>query len=171
MLHKISLLFCALISLFSAAHAATLPTVSTDDNEVWYLIQFVNGGKVINASAAGGEITVNQPTYADSEWFKVTGDASNGYTFTSKTGLKLFVSSAAKEQKVKAAASPSGVTRFLIQASGDAFEVVPVGNTSLAINLWGGPSDNRGAGLWTKGDANNAIQFVEASALYARPVI
>ena len=165
MLHKISLLFCALISLFSAARAATLPTVSTDDNEVWYLIQFVNGGKVINASAAGGEITVNQPTYADSEWFKVTGDASNGYTFTSKTGLKLFVSSAAKEQKVKAAASPSGVTRFKIQAYGDAFEVVPVGNTSLAINLWGGPSDNRGAGLWTKNDVNNAIQFVDASAL------
>ena len=67
MLHKISLLFCALISLFSAAHAATLPTVSTDDNEVWYLIQFVNGGKVIDASSDGGEITVNQPTYSNSE--------------------------------------------------------------------------------------------------------
>ena len=162
---QLASLFVAFFAALLYAAAGTLPTVSTGENEVWYFIQFMNGGKVINASAAGGEITVNQPTGVDSEWFKLTGDAASGYEFTSKNGLKLYTTAGAKENKLMAAAAPTGKTLFKIvacSASGysDGFEVVPAGNTSLAINLWGGPSDNRGAGLWNVGDQNNAIRFV-----------
>ena len=31
------------------------------------------------------------------------------------------------------------------------------------MNLWGGPSENRGVGLWDKGDQNNPVQFTEAA--------
>ena len=82
---QLASLFVAFSAALLYAAAGTLPTVSTGENEVWYFIQFMNGGKVINASAAGSEITVNQPTGVDSEWFKLTGDATSGYEFNSKS--------------------------------------------------------------------------------------
>ena len=32
------------------------------------------------------------------------------------------------------------------------------------MNLWGGPAENRGVGLWDKGDKNNVVEFVDAES-------
>ena len=68
-------------------------------------------------------------------------------------------------EKVKASATAQGVSRFTITAVGDGYEVHPKGNSGISINLWGGPNDNRGAGLWNNGDQNNPVKFVDATAV------
>ena len=157
-------LFMGIANIF----AQGFPTISTGENTKWYLIQFMNGGNAITAESAGAQITTATATGSDAQLWKITGDATNGYTFTNKKGNILYVSSAAKNQMVKSAATATGVSQFFINATGNStysggFEIQPKGDTSISMNLWGGPSENRGVGLWDKDDQNNPVQFVEHS--------
>ena len=157
------LLALALVASMSGALAQGFPTISTDENTVWYLIQFMNGGKAITAATPDAEISVGPAVGSDAQLWKVTGNDTDGYQFTNKKGYMLYVSSAALNEKVKSSASATGVNRFTITTSGEGYEVHPVGKADVAMNLWGGPSDNRGAGLWNNGDQNNPVKFVDAT--------
>ncbi|MBQ2778484.1 MAG: family 20 glycosylhydrolase [Bacteroidaceae bacterium] len=163
--------FLYLVSLFCAASlsAQEFPTISTDGNDVWYLIQFMNGGETFAASSDGAQIATASATAADEQQWKITGNATDGYSFTNKKGYTLYVPSAAKNQMVSAASSPKGVSRFHINATTNSsypggYEIQPVGNNSVSMNLWGGPGSNRGIGLWDKGDPNNPVTFTSVKA-------
>ena len=149
--------------------AQGFPTISTDENTKWYLIQFMNGGNALTAENSGSQITTSAALGSDAQLWKITGDATNGYTFTNKKGYTLYVGSAAKNQMVNASTNASGVSKFFINATGNSnysggYEIQPKGNTSISMNLWGGPNENRGVGLWDKNDQNNPVQFTEAVA-------
>ena len=155
--------------LLTSAHAIaqSFPKVSTDEETTWYLIQFMNGGNALTAETSGAEITTSAATGSDAQLWKITGSSSQGYVFTNKKGYILCVPSASKNQKVSAYTSASGVNKFVINsttASGYAggYEIQPKSNTSISMNLWGGPAENRGVGLWDKGDQNNAVKFIDA---------
>ena len=163
--HFLSLL-CFGMSMLGAL-AQGFPTVSTAENTVWYLIQFVNGGKAITAATPDEEISVGAAVGSADQLWKVTGNGSDGYQFTNKKGYTLYVSTAALNEKLKSSASATGVSRFTITPSGEGYELHPKGNDGISLNLWGGPNDNRGAGLWNNGDPNNPVKFVDASALEA----
>ena len=159
------LISCFMAGIFSAK-AQGFPTISTDDETKWYLIQFMNGGNALTAETSGAQITTATATGSDAQLWKITGDGTDGYTFTNKKGYTLYVSSAAKNQMVKASSSKAGVYRFFINATGNStysggYEIQPKGNTGISMNLWGGPAENRGVGLWDKNDQNNAVQFIE----------
>ena len=165
---KILLLFTCFMAGIAGCLAQGFPTISTDDEVKWYLIQFMNGGNAITAENAGEQITTATATGSDAQLWKVTGDGTNGYTLTNKKGYTLYVSSAEKEQMVKAATSATNVSKFFINATTNStysggYEIQPKDNTGISMNLWGGPSENRGVGLWDKGDKNNPVQFVEYS--------
>ena len=150
---------------FAYAFSQGFPTISTDGNEKWYLIQFMNGGNALTASSTG-QITTSAALGNEAQLWKITGSSSEGYTFTNKKGYTLYVGSAAKNQMVNAAENPSGVSKFFINETGNgtyssAYEIQPKGNISISMNLWGGPTENRGVGLWDKNDQNNPVQFVE----------
>ena len=163
--HFLSLL-CFGMSMLGAI-AQGFPTVSTAENTVWYLIQFVNGGKAITAATPDEEISVGAAVGGADQLWTVTGNGSDGYQFTNKKGYTLYVSKAALNEKLKSSASATGVSRFTITPSGEGYELHPKGNDGISLNLWGGPNDNRGAGLWNNGDPNNPVKFVDASALEA----
>ena len=158
-----------ILSLFLSGmcvHSQNFPEISTEENAKWYLIQFMNGGNALTAESAGAQITTATATGSDAQLWKITGDATDGYTLTNKKGYTLYVNSAAKNQMVNAATSASGVSKFFINATTNGtysggYEIQPKGNTGISMNLWGGPSENRGVGLWDKGDQNNTVQFVE----------
>ena len=159
--HLLALL-CFGMSMLGAL-AQGFPTVSTDENTVWYLIQFINGGNAITAENAGANVTTSSAVGNDAQLWKVVGNDADGYQLTNKKGYTLYVNSAAKNEMVKAAATASGVSKFKLSASSEgSYELCPVGNSSVAMNLWGGPSENRGVGLWSKGDQNNPVKFVDA---------
>ena len=158
-----------LCMLLTSVHALAqgFPKVSTDEETTWYLIQFMNGGNALTAETSGAEITTSAATGSDAQLWKITGSSSQGYVFTNKKGYILCVPSASKNQKVSAYTSASGVNKFVINsttASGYAggYEIQPKSNTSISMNLWGGPAENRGVGLWDKGDKNNAVRFIDA---------
>lgn len=159
--HLLTLL-CFGMSMVGAL-AQGFPTISTGEDASWYLIQFVNGGKAITAETPDAEISVGAATGSDAQLWKVTGNEADGYQFTNKKGYTLYVSSAALNEKVKSSAAATGVSRFTITTVDGGYEVHPKGNTGVSINLWGGPNDNRGAGLWNNGDQNNPVKFVDAS--------
>ena len=164
---KRSILF--LLGLFmgvASVFAQGFPTISTDENTKWYLIQFMNGGNALTAENSEAQITTSAALGSDAQLWKITGDASNGYTFTNKKGYTLYVNSAAKNQMVSASSNAGGVSKFFINATGNSnysggYEIQPKGNTNISMNLWGGPAENRGVGLWDKNDQNNAVQFIE----------
>ncbi len=144
--------------------AQEFPTISTESNEVWYLIQFMNGGETFAADTDKAQIATATATASDAQQWKITGNATDGYSFTNKKGYTLYVPSAAKNQMVSAAAAPSGVSKFQINKTGNSsyaggYEIQPIGNTSVSMNLWGGPGANRGIGLWDKNDPNNPVSF------------
>ena len=158
----------ALLSItlsFAYAFSQGFPTISTDEVTKWYLIQFMNGGNALTASSEG-QITTSSALGDDAQLWKITGNSSEGYTFTNKKGYTLYVDSSAKNQMVKAATSASGENKFYINATGNSsysggYEIQPKGNTNISMNLWGGPAENRGVGLWDKNDQNNPMQFIE----------
>ena len=158
----------AFVACVMGALAQGFPTVSTAENTVWYLIQFINGGNAITAETSGANVTTSAAVGKPSQLWKVAGDATNGYQLTNQKGYTLHVASADKNQMVQASATASGVSTFAITANGSNYEIQPKNNTGISMNLWGGPNENRGVGLWDKGDQNNPVKFVDASALEAK---
>ena len=163
--HFISLLCMILASAY--AMAQDFPTVSTDEETKWYLIQFMNGGNALTAETDGANITTSTGKGSDAQLWKITGSKTQGYVLTNKKGYTLSVASSEKNQMVRAQSSASGSYKFAINTStasgySDGYEIQPSGNTAISMNLWGGPAENRGVGLWDKGDKNNAVQFVDA---------
>ena len=163
MMKRHFLAMLALVACVMGALAQSFPTVSTAEKTVWYLIQFVNGGNAITGDAEG-DATTSGAVASPAQLWKVTGDAS-GYQLTNKKGYTLCVASAAKNQMVQAKQTATGVSKFTIAAIDGGYEICPVGNAGISMNLWGGPSENRGVGLWDNGDQNNKVTFTDASAI------
>ena len=153
-----------LMMTMSALLAQGFPETSTADNPRWYLIQFMNGGNALTAATPDANITTTSATGGDEQQWMVSGDET-GYTLTNKKGYTLYVNAAAKNEMVKASANPTGVSKFTITASGSGYELHPVGNANISMNLWGGPNENRGVGLWDNNDQNNTVTFADASVL------
>ena len=167
---KLILALLGITMSFAYAFSQGFPTISTDGQEKWYLIQFKNGGNAFTA-ATTGEITTSAVSGDDSQLWKITGNSTDGYTITNKKNYILYVNSALKNQMVNAGTAATGVSKFLINETRNstypgAFEIQPKGNTNISMNLWGGPSENRGVGLWNShNDQNNPVEFVEATTI------
>ncbi len=148
--------------------AAELPTVSTAGNEVWYLIQFLNGENVLTAQGDGEKVIAGAPMAKDSQLWKLEGSATAGYTLTSKNGMKLYTSTTALNGMFHASASASSNTLFVIQNTtnstySDGFVISPKANTGVYMNQWEGASTGALLGLWNdRADANQPLQFVKA---------
>lgn len=163
--HTLSLLFLFWGCIQS--YATGFPIVGTDAEPQWYFLQFMNGGSVISASSQG-EVQVSIPKNSPDQLWRLEGNDTEGYTFINKKGLTLCLNSNAKKEKLKAQSTASGVYRFLIKptllpAYIGGFEIHPKNNSSVALNLWGGPGADRGVGLWDKKDPNNPIVFIGTS--------
>ena len=165
MKHRISALtLLVLLFSFVSAWAQSFPTVSTDGNAVYYLIRFMNGGNAFTATTNNAQISTSAATASDAQLWKIEGNDADGYTFTNKLGLRLCATSSAKNTMVKASSSASGTYRFKIVKTTNStysgnYEIQPVGNSAVSMNLWGGPAENRGVGFWDKGDQNDPVRF------------
>ena len=168
---KIAMLLLCLLGGYINMPAQGFPTISNDETTKWYLIQFMNGGNAFTAASDGAEITTEVPTAKEAQQWKITGNDTDGYQFTNKLGHTLYVASASLNQKVSAGSSTTGkealftITETPYSAYSGAFEIHPKGNTNISMNLWGGPTENRGVGLWnSSADPNNPVKFVAVDA-------
>lgn len=156
-----------LIAGFINSFAQEFPETSNDENTKWYLIQFMNGGNAFTAATPNAQITTSAAVGSDAQLWKITGDDADGYTFTNKLGYTLYANSAALNEMIRATEGTNGAYKFKINKSSynsKGYEIQPATNTSVSMNLWGGPSENRGVGLWNSGDQNNPVTFVDATS-------
>ena len=163
---KIAMMLSCLLCTCMSIWAQGFPTISDAETTKWYLIQFTNGGNALTAKNDGAQISTSAALGNAPQMWKITGNATEGYQFTNKEGLTLYVNNAAKNEMVHASANVAGkVAKFTItETSNNAFEIHPKGNSGIAMNLWGGPAENRGVGLWNNADQNNPVTFTEVNA-------
>lgn len=164
MVRKILLLFFVLLSV-GQARAAGFPEISTPEKTVWYLIQFLNQGNVLEAQGDGVLVRTAQITASDAQLWKIEGDETNGYRLTSKTNQVLYVDNAAKNGKFYSGATSNGNDAFSITATANAsysggYEIQPLGNAAVSMNQFGGAGVGKDLGLWDKNDPNNPLKFM-----------
>ena len=157
-------LLLAIIGLANV-YATGFPKVSTDKHEVWYLIQFANGGNVFSAKTNNAEISTAKAAASNEQLWKITGNEQSGFQLTNKKGYTLYSDNAAKNDKIRVSNKANRNHLFNIipttnpEYSGT-YEIQPKSNDKVSLDLWGGPTANRGIGLWDKGDANNCVTFI-----------
>lgn len=156
-----AMLCCAVGSL----HAQTLPTISSGDNEVWYYIMFNTADDVIAEQGEGEIPVVAIPTGRSSQLWKVEGDATIGYSFTSKAGQKLYISPASYSTNFRTSTAPKSGTRFRLTPYNGGFEIIPTSATSLSLNPWGGNFVGAPLALYYKNDPNAVVHFVPEAEL------
>lgn len=145
--------------------AGTFPDVSTPDRTVWYLIQFLNGGNVLEAQTSGSKVRTAVMTGSDAQLWKIESVAENTYRLTSKTNLVLYVDQAAKNGMFYAGENVSSNEQLRIVETGNAsytggFEIQPSTNSAVSMNQFGGAGTGKDLGLWDKNDPNNPLKFV-----------
>lgn len=164
MVRKILLFFFVLLTV-GQARATGFPEISTPEKNVWYLIQFLNQGNVLEAQGDGVLVRTAQITASDAQLWKIEGDETNGYRLTSKTNQVLYVDNAAKNGKFYSGATSNGNDAFTITPTANAsysggYEIQPLGNAAVSMNQFGGAGVGKDLGLWDKNDPNNPLKFM-----------
>lgn len=167
---RIYSILCGWLLLLAQVCSAGFPVLSSGDEVTWYIVQFLNGGAALTASGDGSLVKTATLTGDDSQLWKVEGSAGEGYTLTSKTGLRLYTDTTAKNGNFYAASNPSQNTAFAIVATGLAdysggYEIQPAANGAVSMNQWGGAGIGKNLGLWDKDDPNNPLRFVGTDEL------
>ena len=159
------LCWALLVSLVSLA-APSMPKVSTAQEVHWYLLKFTNSGLVVEASKANSGARLAAMTGVDAQLWKVEGSAAEGYTFTNKAGLQLYVTNTQEKGMVEAAKQHAN-NKFSILPCKTAnftssFEIHPKANTQVGFNQWGGAGAGHPIGLWGSSkdrEGNNALNL------------
>ena len=141
-------------------HAAGFPKLSNDTEEYWYYMKFTQGAFIIASNGDGVVCKALIPIAKNAQLWKVEGSSSQGYTFTNKLGLRLYVSATSQGSEVRAAAAPPSLDRFKITASGSHFTISPSSNADQAFNVWGGMGLRNDTKLYKTSDANAPMDFV-----------
>lgn len=164
MIKKLLFLLCTLLGI-TQAQAVDFPEISTPEKSVWYLIQFLNQGNVLEAQGDGALVRTAAASGSDAQLWKIEGDESNGFKLTSKTNQVLYVNSASKNGKFYSGNTPSANQLFRIVSTGNAsylggFEIQPQSNAAVSMNQFGGAGVGKELGLWDKNDGNNPLKFM-----------
>ncbi len=165
---KLLSLLTLLLVVLSVSAAPTAPKVSTADATYWYMLQFLNGDGVLEAKSSGTNVATGVATGKPAQLWKIEGDATTGYTLTSKNGMTLYTTTTAKEGMFQAGTTPNANNHFVWQTTtaeaytNEGWVLSPKANTSLYMNQWGGAGTGKSLGLWNnRADANQPFKFVE----------
>lgn len=160
---KLCFLLAALLSAL-AAKAVELPTTSTADSPIWYIIQFTKDNPVLEAQGSGAEVRTARANESDAQAWRVEGSATDGYTFVSRAGQTLYVNNTEKGNGYFYSATNATTNKYFdIVAStvsgSEGFLIAPKG-TSVYANQFGGSGVGKRIGLWDA-DAGCVVRFVK----------
>ena len=163
-MRKLILLFALPILTLCGLGAQTLPTFSTDGNEVWYLIQFRNGEAALQDMGEGAVLkTVAIDKNNKSQLWKVVGTQSS-CEIIGQSGRHIYYNGS------RYATSASKTGQLKLVATGNtsyapAWEIQTVSISGQSMNQGGGAGAGRELGSWNAGDVNNPLLFVEPASL------
>lgn len=150
-------LLLALLACLLACAQSSLPEFSTEDEPIWYSVQFKTGGNYLSDGSGSNMVTVSSVS-GDSQKFQFIGSQSS-FTMKSKAGYWVTKGSSATYFSTTKTAS-SATKLSIIEGSQDGyFEIQRISNTSQALNQWGGTSTGAKLGEWSTGDTNNQLYF------------
>lgn len=144
--------------------AQTLPTFSTDVNEVWYIIQFKNGEAALQDM---GETTNLQTAAVDktnaSQLWKLTGSQSNCEIISQNGRHIYFDGSFYSASDSKTGALKLAATTNTTYAP--AWEIQSQSISGKSMNQHQGAGVGRKLGSWNAGDVNNPLVFIDPATL------
>lgn len=147
------------------------PQVSSGNQVHWYVLKFLNQNNVLEAKGDGAEVKTAGFKGNKNQLWKIEGNATTGYTLTSKNGMKLYTTTTAKNGMFKAGNTPNENTHFVWQATtnasyADGWVLSPKANTLVYMNQWGGAGAGKSLGLWNDiASADQPFTFVKAEDL------
>ena len=145
-----------------------LPVFSTEDNEVWYLIQFSNGNAVIQDMGEGQTLMTGGVTKRGSQLWKITG-TENDCEIVNKEGRHIYYDASAGF--FSTSASQSGHLKLVATNNAAWYPAweIQAGNTSgKSMNQYQGAGSGRKLSTWNFGDTNNPLNFVDAATIETR---
>jgi alpha-L-fucosidase 2 len=145
--------------------AQTLPTFSTEGNEVWYYIQFKNGGAVLQdmGTTTTPNLITKPASKSDAQLWKIVGTQSS-CEIISKTGAHIYFDTSSSRyctSSAKVGALSLYATKNASYAP--AWEIQTTSQVGKSMNQWGGAGSGKALGSWTADDANNPLIFVSPS--------
>ncbi len=166
MTHKLLTLLTLVMFALHIKAAPTEPTVSTTDDVHWYVLQFLNGQGALEAQADGAEVATAIPTGKAAQLWKIEGNATTGYTLTSKSGLTLYTTTTAANGMFHAGSAPTNKL-FIWQTNtnkdyaDEGWVLSPKANTGVYMNQWQGAGIGKKLGLWNDlSDGNQPFKFI-----------
>ena len=149
---------CAVLS------AQTPPTFSTDDNEMWYVIQFRNGeaalqdmGEAANLQTAGIDKTNS------AQLWKLTGTEAK-CEIVSKAGRHIYFNG----ERFATSVTQTGdlkLVKTTNAAYAPAWEIQASNSGGKSMNQWGGSGVGKELGAWNANDPNNPLLFIDPASL------
>lgn len=153
---RITLFFFALFAIMIAKAQSTLPEFSTEENPVWYTVQFKAGGDNIFLSdkGAGQKMKTKAGNPATNEQFQFIG-TSESYKMKSKAGNWVGF----KDRFVTGNKDQAAELKMVKGSAEGYWEIHRVANANNGMNQWGGAGNDKELGEWGTGDINNQLFF------------
>ncbi|MDG5800589.1 hypothetical protein QA597_09485 [Marinilabiliaceae bacterium ANBcel2] len=162
---RLLLLSMVLAFCFSSQAVSLMPELSSGDDEIWYFIEFSNGGYVISDQGIGNNLlTAEKSVVATQLWkFEETEEDSEVYIVTSMMGNFIGF------YNDRYIATEDDGTELLIHESDSedypsSFEIKRAENEDdFYMNQFGGAGVDNQLGEWFYGDMNNPVIFIKAT--------
>ena len=149
---------------------AQLPEFSTEDNPVYYKVNFIQGSTFLQDNGSGTFLTNENASANVGQLFAFVG-TQNNFKLLSKLGNYVTTK--------QGTAINNGQSALLLYSSttGDDFQIMDSpkqngcfvitrkGNTSTGFNTWGGAAAPHNIGFWENSDPNNQIKFLDPANL------
>ena len=149
---------------------AQLPEFSTEDNPVYYKVNFIQGSTFLQDNGSGTFLTNENASANGGQLFAFVG-TQNNFKLLSKLGNYVTTK--------QGTAINNGQSALLLYSSttGDDFQIMDSpkqngcfvitrkGNTSTGFNTWGGAAAPHNIGFWENSDPNNQIKFLDPANL------
>lgn len=150
------LFLCAVLVTLTTTAQGILPEFSTEENPVWYQVQFYRGSACLTDQGSGKNLkTAAKATTDNQKWqfigtqssFKMKSKAGNYVSFANS---RFATNSTGTALKIVATTNSEAEGCWEIQRT----------NSAQSMNQVGGAGAGRDLGEWSAGDPNNPLSFV-----------
>lgn len=173
---KLRLMFAATLAVLAtlaAVAAPKLPQFSAGDDEHWYYVVFSAGEAVLADQGAGNSVMtrIADSTKEAQQW-KLVGNADD-FVIMSRQGNYAFCPDRVRTTSDASQAASFRLVASACQSMGDSWEIeYPAkGDEWNRWNQWGNTGPGVNVGLYTPGEANNALWFLPVEELPKVPVL
>ncbi len=144
-----------------------VPVFSSPEAPVYFKIQFKTGGCFLQENGENALLTTNIAAQKDGQLFAFIG-TQNSFVLLSSSGRFVGMKHATATNGQSAdlfcavAEQSKATTLSLVNSNAGSgyFEITKSPDKSKAMNQWGGATHGVNLGLWTVGDVNNPLFFV-----------